>query len=377
MASSYELAAELLHQADIEINGSRPWDLQLHDSSALNRALAYGNLGLGEAYMDQQWEAEALDQFFARLLSADIHRQISPARLLWHGLKNRWFNLQTRRRAWEVGERHYDVGNDFYAAMLDPRMVYTCGYWRGAQNLTEAQLHKLELSCRKLQLQPGMRVLDIGCGWGSLARYAAEQYGVAVVGLTVSREQADYAREQCQQLPVDIRLQDYREVNEPFDRVVSLGMFEHVGPKNHSTFMSVVDRCLQPGGLFLLHTIGRNMGQTMPDPFIAKYIFPNGELPAVRHIASAVEGRFVVEDLHNFGADYDHTLMAWHDNFTAHWHQFADQYGERFFRMWRYYLLSCAGAFRSRDIQLWQWVFSKGGVPGGYQRPEISQSATP
>jgi len=371
MSSSYELAEELLEAAGISINGNNPWDLQLHDRSAISRALAYGNLGLGEAYMAGLWDAESLDQFFDRLLSADVQQQIKPSRLVFHALKNRWLNLQNKSKAWEVGEAHYDLGNDFYKDMLDQRMVYTCGYWEGTDNLDAAQQQKLELTCRKLQLKPGMRILDIGCGWGSLLKYAAENYGIEGVGLTISKEQAELAAKNCEGLPVEIRLMDYRDIDDSFDAVVSLGMFEHVGPKNHKTFMDVVDRNLKDDGLFLLHTIGRNVGDTMPDPWIAKYIFPNGELPSIKHISSAVEGKFVVEDLHNFGADYDKTLMAWHDNFEAHWNKHKNKYSETFYRMWRYYLLSCAGAFRARDIQLWQWVFSRSGVRGGYQRPTL------
>lgn len=369
MNSSYRLAEELLQEADIKINGDQERDFQLHDSRVFAQALTRGNLGLGESYMDGEWDSKALDQFFYYLLKSDVQTKIKPSRLLLHYLKNRFFNLQSRRRSWQVGEAHYDIGNDFYKKMLDDRMVYTCGYWKDAENLNQAQEAKLELACQKLGLEAGMRVLDIGCGWGSFMRYAAEKYGVECVGITISKEQAELAKENCSGLPVEVRLQDYRDVTDKFDRIISLGMFEHVGPKNHRKYMEVANRCLAPDGLFLLHTIGRNIGDTMPDPFIEKYIFPNGELPSIAHIGKAAEGLFVVEDLHNFGADYDKTLMAWHANFEAAWPEFKDQYGERFYRMWRYYLLSCAGAFRARDIQLWQWVLSPKGIIGGYECP--------
>jgi cyclopropane-fatty-acyl-phospholipid synthase len=275
-------------------------------------------------------------------------------------------NLQSRSRAFIVGEQHYDLGNLLYQCMLDPRMTYTCGYWAKAGDLEQAQTDKLDLSCRKLGLQPGQRVLDIGCGWGSFAEFAARQYGVRVVGITISREQAELARQRCRGLPVDIRLQDYRELDEPFERIVSLGMFEHVGWRNYVTYMGVVQRCLADGGLFLLHSIGSNRSLAHADPWIDRYIFPNGGLPSIAQIGRAIEKDFVMEDWHNFGADYDRTLMAWHANFERHWPQLAGHYDQRFRRMWRYYLLSCAGAFRARDIQLWQIVLSKGGVPGGY-----------
>ncbi|QIT54669.1 cyclopropane fatty acyl phospholipid synthase [Aquisalimonas sp. 2447] len=359
---------DLLQQADIHVNGDRPWDMQLHGSNVPERAFAYGNLGLGEAYMDGDWDVERLDEFFFRVLRARIHHQVQPLRLIFHSLRARLLNLQSLRRARQVGEAHYDLGNDFYEAMLDSRMTYTCAYWKEAQTLDQAQEAKLDLICRKLELEPGMRVLDIGCGWGSFMQYAAEHYGVECVGLTISEEQVRLGRERCQGLPVEFRLQDYREVNETFDRVVSVGMFEHVGRKNHRTFMETVNRCLHDEGLCLLHTIGSNRRNSTPDPWIDKYIFPNGDLPSLGQIADAAEDLAIVEDLHNFGADYDHTLMAWHRNFEAAWPRFRDRYGERFHRMWRYYLLSCAALFRAREVQLWQFVLSPRGQLGGYRR---------
>jgi cyclopropane-fatty-acyl-phospholipid synthase len=268
-----------------------------------------------------------------------------------------------------VGEAHYDLGNEIYTAMLDQRMVYTCAYWRNADTLDQAQRHKLDLVCRKLDLRPGMRVLDIGCGWGSFAKYAAETYGVEVVGITVSREQVELGSRLCEGLPVEIRLQDYRENSESFDAIVSLGMFEHVGHKNYRTFMEVVDRCLTSNGLCLLHTIGKNDSRPGVDPWIAKYVFPNGETPSLRQISEACEGLMIIEDVHNFGADYDKTLMAWFRNFDAAWPELQNRYSGKFYRMWKYYLHSCAGAFRSRDLQLWQLVISNGIRAGGYQRP--------
>ena len=360
--------AHLLEAACIRINGDAPWDMRLMAPGVPERALRHGNLGLGEAYMDGAWEAEALDEFFARLLRTRQTDDLLPLRMLWHVLRFRLLNLQGIRRARKVGEVHYDLGNDFYAAMLDSRMTYTCGYWEHASTLEQAQAAKLDMICRKLGLQPGMRVLDIGCGWGSFMSYAAEHYGVECVGVTISREQAEWASQRYAHLPLEFRLQDYREVNERFDAIASVGMFEHVGRRNHRMYMEMAHRCLNDGGLFLLHTIGKNIRRNTPDPWIDKYIFPNGDLPSVGQVGDAADGLFVVEDMHNFGADYDRTLMAWYENFEDAWPRFEAQLGERFRRMWRYYLLSCAGAFRARDIQLWQWVLSKEGVPNGYRR---------
>jgi cyclopropane-fatty-acyl-phospholipid synthase len=359
---------DLLSMAGIRLDGSRPWDMRLIRPDVLDRVAAYGSLGLGEAYMDGDWECDRLDGFFARVLRARLDRRVKPLRLLPSALLARLHNRQNARRAWQVGRVHYDLGNDFYRKMLGPGMVYSCGYWKDSGTLAAAQEAKLELICRKLRLEPGMRVLDIGCGWGSFMAHAARHHGVSCVGITISREQAACARQMHAGLPVEIRLQDYRGLRERFDRIASIGMFEHVGHHNHRTFMQVAARCLADDGIFLLHTIGKNDHGAPSDPWIEKHIFPNGEVPSLKQVCGAIEDLFVAEDMHNFGADYDKTLMAWHANFEEAWPRFADTMGERFHRMWRYYLLSCAGAFRARDLQVWQWTLTRHGLAGGCPR---------
>jgi cyclopropane-fatty-acyl-phospholipid synthase len=282
-------------------------------------------------------------------------------------LLRRFANPQSTRRAAANGRAHYDRGNSLYEAMLGPTMVYSCAYWRSAQTLEEAQRAKLELICRKIQLRPGLRVLDIGCGWGAFACHAAQQ-GASVVGITVSPAQADHARARCRGLPVEIRLEDYRSLAGRFDRVVSIGMFEHVGPQNYRTYMSVVRRCLAEDGIFLLHTIGGRLGAHHGERWLDRYIFPGAVLPSAQQIAGAAEGLLVLEDWHNFGAYYDRTLLTWWQNFERAWPSLRKHYDDRFYRMWRYYLLSCAGTFRARWNQLWQLVFSREGLPGGYRR---------
>ncbi|MGY2258997.1 cyclopropane fatty acyl phospholipid synthase [Pseudomonas sp. SDO55104_S430] len=358
----------LLKSAGLSMNGCAPFDMTLLGDGVPEAALSRGNLGLGEAYMAGLWDSQELDEFFSRLMRSGVTDTVNPFAIILHALSAKFTNRQTQDKAWEVGQRHYDLGNDFYASMLDGRMTYTCGYWKDASTLEDAQNAKLDLICRKLDLKPGMKVLDIGCGWGSFMSYAAEHYGVECVGVTISKEQSEWAKKRYPHLPIEFRLQDYRDVNEQFDHIVSVGMFEHVGRKNHRVYMETANRCLKDDGLFLLHTIGKNISKTAPDPWIDKYIFPNGDLPSIAQIATSIEGLFVAEDLHNFGADYDKTLMAWFDNFEQHWPLFSAELGERFYKMWKYYLLSCAGAFRARDIQLWQWVLSKKGVMGGYSR---------
>ncbi len=358
---------DLLALADVESDGSRPWDIQVHDERLYARVMAQGTLGLGESYMDGWWDVEELDEFFYRVLRAKLEDRIRPLADGLRALRARAINLQRPSRAFEIGRRHYDISNHLYRCMLDRRMICSCGYWKEASSLDEAQEAKLDLVCRKLGLRPGMRVLDIGCGWGGAVQYAAERYGVEAVGITVSEEQVELARELCGGLPVEIRLQDYRELNEEFDRIFSLGMFGHVGCRNYATFMRVVRRCLKSDGLFLLHTIGGNRSVNMTDPWMARYIFPRSVLPSPRRLTDACEGAFIIEDWHNFGTDYDKTLMAWHDNFMRDWAPLEQD--DRFCRMWTYYLLSCAASFRARKIQLWQLVLSPEGVPGGYVAP--------
>lgn len=365
----YRIVSDMLGRAGIVINGSSPCDIQVKHPDFFRRVLQEGSLGLGESYMDGWWECERLDMFFDNVLRAGLEKQL-PHRLkdLLRIATARLMNLQTRKRAWAVGKEHYDLGNDLFSRMLDPFMQYSCGYWKTADNLVDAQQAKLKMICDKLHLSAGMRLLDIGCGWGGLAEYAARHYGVSVYGVTISAEQQKMAQARCAGLDVTILLQDYRDLNAQFDRIVSVGMFEHVGPKNYQTYFSVVDRNLKPDGIFLLHTIGSNKTNNNVDPWINKYIFPNGCLPSVRHIAEVSESHFVMEDWHNFGADYDKTLMAWQERFLSAWPEIASHYSERFRRMFCYYLNACAGAFRARDIQLWQVVFSRG-IKNGLRVP--------
>ncbi|WP_370597487.1 cyclopropane fatty acyl phospholipid synthase [Plesiomonas shigelloides] len=360
------IATELLDKAGIMINGPRPFDMRIKHPDTLMRILQEGSLGLGESYMDGWWECDRLDVFFDKVLTAKLDQQL-PSHLkdILRIARARLFNMQTRHRAWQVGKEHYDLGNDLFNAMLDPNMQYSCAYWKDADTLADAQVAKLKMICEKLQLKPGMKVLDIGCGWGGLAAYMAKEYGVSVVGVTISKEQQQLAQKRCEGLPVQIMLQDYRDLNEEFDRIVSVGMFEHVGPKNYRTYFNVVNRCLKKDGLFLLHCIGSNTSGVKADAWISKYIFPNGCLPSIRQIADEAEGHLIMEDWHNFGADYDKTLMAWDENFVRAWDSIKDNYSSRFYRMFRYYLNACAGAFRARDIQLWQVLFSHSGLRGG------------
>ena len=340
--------------------------MRVHDERLWDRVLASRNLGLGEAYMDGWWDCDALDELFVRIVTNGVEYAIRPTpRLVAATLRAQVVNAQTVRRAARNASHHYDIGNDLFERMLDKRMLYSCGYWEQADDLDAAQEAKLDLICRKLDLRPGLRLLDIGCGWGGLAQFVAEHYDVSVVGISPAANQVALARERCAGLPVEIRQSDYRDVRGSFDRIVSVGMLEHVGPKNLGRFFGACDALLTRDGMMLHHVIGSLVTQSSLDPWFERYIFPGGVLPSIAQIGRAAEPRWVVEDLHNFGPGYDRTLMAWHANIEDAWSALP-AYDERFRRMWRYYLLSCAAGFRSRDVQLWQWVFRRPGVASRY-----------
>lgn len=358
---------ELLGHADVELDGSRPWDIRVNDPRFPGRVLAQGALGAGESYMDGWWDCDQLDVMLAKVLTARAEARLPvSAGQAVRVLLSRIVNRQSLRRSRAVARQHYDLGNDFYRDMLDSRMQYTCAYWKSARSLEEAQEHKLDLICRKLALEPGMSILELGCGWGGLARFAAERYGCTVTAYNISVEQVEYAREYNRGLPVQIVLGDYRAARGTYDRVVSIGLCEHVGYKNYDTFFGLIRRSLTDDGLALVHTIGRESSGTTVNPWIDKYIFPGGMLPSIVQIGKATENVLMMEDWHNFGTDYDPTLMAWHANFIRAWPKHRETYGDRFYRMWVFYLLSSAAAFRARRQYLWQIVLSKTGVAGGY-----------
>lgn len=374
MLSYKKKAFSLLREADIEVNGDKPWDIQVHNEELYARTFMGGTVAFGEAYMDGWWSVERLDQFFEKIFAACIDQKIKPLAILPYTLKSILSNPQKGKRSFKVASVHYDIGNDLYSSMLDKRMTYTCGYWSAfldrskAATLDMAQENKLDMICKKIGLKAGDKVLDIGCGWGSFIRYAAEKYGAHCVGISVSKEQVKHGNETKGDLPIEFRLQDYRSMSGKFDHIISIGMFEHVGYKNYKKYMQIAHNNLKDDGLFLLHTIGTNVSTKTTDPWINKYIFPNSMLPSARQISKAVEKLFVIEDWHNFGVHYDYTLMAWYENFKKSWPQLKEKYGERFYRMWEFYLLSSAATFRTRENQVWQIVLSKKGKKGGYER---------
>lgn len=360
---------KLLGEIDVKIDGPNSWDIQVHDTRLYDRLVAGGSLAFGESYMAGAWDCRALDELFYRVVDARLDRKV-PRNIgtVLLNLNARVRNLQDPNKVWRAADVHYDLPVKIFEATFDSRLTGSCGYWATANDLDAAQDAKLDLICRKLGLQSarGKRVLDIGCGWGAFMGFAAQRYGVNCVGVTVSKEQVKYASERYKRLPVDFRLQDYREFDEPVDYIASMGMFEHVGPKNYRTYFERARHCLKEDGLFVLHTIWANDPAVHIDPWLDKYIFPNGVLPTLDQITKAAEGLFVVEDVHNFGAYYDRTLMAWNEKFQSHRPMLEVDLGKSFCRMWEYYLLCCAGGFRSRGISVGQLVLSPRGVRGVY-----------
>jgi len=364
--SSETFFRDLLAKADIIIDGNRPWDLQVREPRAYERVFRHGSIGFGEAFMEGWLDCERVDMMAERAYRSKLAEKIEVGPAFLEAIKVRFNPFGSRSRAFEIGKWHYDTGNDLFEVMLDKYLVYSCGYWQQAETLETAQRDKLKIICRKLQLEPGMRVLDIGCGWGGLARYAAEHYGVSVVGVSVSKQQIELGTRLASSLPVQLRYVDYRDIDEMFDRVVSVGMFEHVGRRHYRDFFAACERCLKPSGILLLHTVGYLKEQPI-DSWFNKYIMPGVEFPTVANIADSVGETLVLEDFHTWeGAHYDKTLMAWFDRFQDGWEELKKNYDETFYRMWKLYLQGCAGAFRADRMRVWQLVFSKGGLPGGY-----------
>lgn len=359
-------ASEPLSAAERDLTSG----LDIQDDAVRRRIRREGIVGLGETFEEGRWTVERLDDLMYRVFTSPAPR-FSPfvwSKLLLTTLDQRVFNRQAGRGAFNIGLRHYDLGNDIFRCMLDESMTYTCGYWADAKTLDEAQEAKLDLICRKLDLQPGQHVLDIGCGWGNFARHAARKHGARVTGITVSQEQAALARERCDGLPVEIRLQDYRDVDEVFDHVVSIEMIEAVGRRNLPTFYRVVDRSLKEGGLFVLQAIfGNTLTRTSDrrlDQFILwllKYIFPDGYLPRSDELIPPRDTDLRIEDWQRYFDDYERTLLAWASRFNDGWDGIADQYDDNFRRRWNFYLHGCAAAFRARLVDVGQIVYTKGG----------------
>jgi len=361
MPVSRLLAARLLAPLDVRLDGDRPWDIRVRDPRALRKSLTGGSLGFGEAFVDGWWDCGDLEELIYRLVVADLRglAYMLPAVFLKRRLAA-LVNLQTRPRSRRVAEQHYDYGNDFFAALLGRHPIYSCGYFREGDDLDAAQLAKMDLICKKLDLRPGEHLLDVGGGWGELARHAAATYGVRVTSINISEEQMRIGRERCRGLDVEIVGCDYRDVRGTFDKVMAIAMFTHVGPHNYRGFMERMSRVLSPGGIFVMEGVWGNATQTTGDPWVDRYIFPGAVIPSGAQTFAAVERLFVVEDLHNFGPHYATTLRAWNANLQQAWPALAARYDERARRTFEYYLLAMAALFRARAMQNWQLVLTHG-----------------
>ena len=346
--------------------------LVVHDEKAFSMISRYRSLGLGESYMAGMWDCGNLDVFLCSVLSMKDELKVTWRQFIsfaWSYVKDLCFNPQAGVRSFDVGKHHYDIGNPLFECMLDKRMIYSCAYWGdGAKNINEAQESKLRMICEKLKLKKGMEVLDIGCGWGGFATYASENYGVHVIGITISKQQFKYCKEHDKNGNTFVMC-SYEDLDgkKCFDRIVSIGMFEHVGIKNYSKFMHMHKTMLKEGGLIMLHTIVGNKSKLSGDEWFTKYIFPNSMLPSMKQICEAAEGVLIIEDVQNIGAHYDKTLMSWYNNFHRRLGELNEIVTKDFIRMWDFYLLFSAALFRSRTIQLCQFVMSKG-IKGGYER---------
>lgn len=376
----------LLESAGVRVNGPSATDVRIHDPELASKLRWRGLTGLAEAYVDAGWDCDDLYGFFLAVMRAGVIEKLPPDPLSIGTIaRSKMLNEQSMPRARRDVSIGYDRGRRLMEATLDSRMVYTCGYWTWPQgqragDLAAAQEAKLDLICRKLDLREGMTLLDLGCGWGSLLKFAAERYGVRGHGVTLSHEQADYARESTAGLPVTIDLQDYRDLPAgQYDRIASIGMFEHVGPKNYVAFARLLRDRLKDDGTALLHFFVTDRPQPAlthrEAMWVLRDIFPGVVVPSYSQVGAMLEAdrSLVLEDLHNIGPDYGPTLLAWEENFRTNWHADAplrQLYGDgadRFYRFWRYYLLICAAAFAARRYGLWQIVLRPTGVKPTYQ----------
>jgi len=395
----------------VDINGDKPSDMKFNTNKMWYRMVKYhigiDRLAVGEGYMDGLWDCDDLQTFFEKVFLEShyaFNKHSMRVSKLVHSLPLLAFNLQSKSRCKKDISSHYDIGNDLFKLMLDRSMNYSCGYWTKnaflnptigenelqvktntlCETLDEAQLNKMLLIARKLNLSPGMTILDIGCGWGYLAKFLAINFDVHVLGITISKEQIKYATTtDLEQHELDFlripglksegtgtfkfELRDYRDTKETFDRIVSVGMLEHVGKKNYDEYFKICHRNLKDDGLALIHTIGV-CHDFVPqvEPWCNKYIFPGGMTPYQHQIVKATFGRFVIEDWHNMGYNYYRTLNVWHKNFLKSWPQLEGKYDQRFKRMWEFFLCSSAALFKTRRLNLWQIVLSKDGFQGGY-----------
>lgn len=342
--------------------------LRIKTKEALKSLLIDMSLGFGEGYMNGDIEVEGDLNQVVRVGLSYIKLQKRTRQSLFNIFKLNILQSNSRKAAKQNISHHYDLGNDFYRLWLDLKMIYSCAYFRNDHDsLEQAQMQKIDMCCRKLQLKPNERLLDIGCGWGSLLINAAKNFGVQGTGITLSKEQLEYGRQQVSQEGLEDRVHleylDYRELaqlNKTFDKIVSVGMFEHVGKANMKHFLENARKVLRPGGLLLLHTIGKT-AEEPTDSWIRKYIFPGGYLPdlgSILHNTTHLGLDFI--DCENIRVHYSKTLDKWGKRFERNEKRIRTMFDDRFFRMWRFYLTSCSASFLHGGMHVFQLLFSAG-----------------
>lgn len=347
--------------------------------SFFRKVYANPSLGLAESYfLDHAWVCDDLVGLIDRIMKADLLSKLSLVMKLRLVLKSlpqffkTWVFNKVRSKPYEIGQQHYDKGNSLYKEMLgSDDMTYSCGLWDDADDLKQAHLNNFDRACQNMKLKPGMKVLDVGCGNGSFLKYAAEKYGIEGVGITVSEEQAKFAREFCEDLSIKIMVRDYRELGEEFfgyfDAIASFGMFEHVGPRNHQTYFKMISKYLKPGARFFFHTIANFKKAIFLDPFIFKWIFPSSYVPTIKQVLNAAKEYFIHIETYDVKAEnYAKTLAVWYKRFKDGWesklrHLYYDKVmqGDSFYKMWCYYLASCQALFKVNGKYVLQVVFEK------------------
>jgi len=341
-------------------------ELKLKSPTVIKRILKEGSLGFGEEYMHGNIDIKGDMQHLIRLgLSSGLDAPKLPLQTKLAIATLRLQTGNTSSRSARNIQSHYDLGNDFYQLWLDRSMTYSCAYFRDeSHSLEQAQHDKYEHICRKLHLNPGETLVDIGCGWGGMLIYAAKHYGIRGIGCTLSQQQYDFARAKIREDnlegQISVQLQDYRELRGQFDKFVSIGMFEHVGRKYHSTFMSKVKELLKPGGFGVLHCITKDVPEKC-DPWINKYIFPGGDIPVVNQVVQLLgSSNFILEDMENLRRHYAMTLRHWSERFEDVVSTVENKFDSRFTRMWRTYLNFSEAAFCTGNLHLHQFLFTRG-----------------
>lgn len=349
----------LLREANIEPNGASPWDPQIKDERFYRTVLLRGSVGLGDAYLNGWWECADISGFILRIIKSGIHLRVPRVDIFLRRLRFGLIDAQNRIRSKRVAELHYDEDPYIFEVMLGSTNSYTCARWKGVITLDAAQQQKMDLLCKKAGLSSGMTVLDIGSGWGGFLAYAAERYQVRGIGLTISKTQLDYARKRYGNLPVEFRLQDYRDFVGGVDAVVSICVIEHVGSDHYREYFQKVRETLtREDGFFAMQCILACDTQARMDPWTEKHIFPNGILPTLERIENAVEGILHIVDREFFRDDYVRTFSAWYENLVRNKNAIIARCGVRYFRKYEYYLCLYIAGFGSGRIDVGQFVLS-------------------